>query len=114
MVYKIIATGSTGNAVLIFDSILVDVGVPYSLIKEYIYDLQIITWSHKHYDHFNLSTIKKIVEMRPTLRIAVVEHEYERALQTGCKNIDVLEILFNMDIVLLFLLALGHNLISME
>ena len=89
--YKIISSGSHGNSVLIFDRILVDVGVPYSLIKPYIKQIQIITWSHAHSDHFNKQTIKKILFERPGIRVAICQHEYERALECGARNIDILE-----------------------
>ena len=89
-VCNILATGSEGNCVMLFNSILVDVGVPFSLIEPFAKELKLITWSHQHKDHFNLSTIRRLIKLRPTLRIAICEHEYERAVQTGCKNIDVL------------------------
>ena len=89
--YKIIATGSKGNSVLIFGSILVDVGVPFKMIKDIVYDLKLITWSHCHGDHFNPATIKKIISMRPTIRVAVCQHEAQRAISCGAKNIDILE-----------------------
>lgn len=89
--YKIIKSGSSGNCVMLFGSILVDVGVPFSDIKHIVNDLQLITWSHLHGDHFNEATIDRIVWERPTLRVAVCEHEYERAVKCGAKNIDVLK-----------------------
>jgi L-ascorbate metabolism protein UlaG (beta-lactamase superfamily) len=89
--YKIINSSSRGNSVVIFDSILVDVGVPFNRIKNIVNDLKLITWSHCHFDHFNKSTISKIISMRPTIRVAVCEHERERAISCGAKNIDILK-----------------------
>jgi Cft2 family RNA processing exonuclease len=89
--YKIIATGSKGNCVMLFDSILVDVGVPFSAIKDVYKQIKLITWSHLHADHFNKKTIAKLISLRPTLRVAVCEHEYQRAVDCGSKNIDILE-----------------------
>ena len=41
MKYNIISTGSKGNAVIIGD-VLIDIGVPYSKLHEYLYDIKII------------------------------------------------------------------------
>lgn len=90
-IYNIIATGSTGNCVFLFDRILVDIGVPFSRIKDIYKNVQLLTWSHKHSDHLNKETVKRLVFERPSLRIAICEHEYERAVESGCKNIDVLK-----------------------
>lgn len=87
--YNVIATGSTGNAVLYHNSILLDCGVPFSKIESYLYDLNLILLTHIHGDHFNLATIKKLQFERPSLRIGcgswMVEH------LGGLKNIDVYE-----------------------
>lgn len=89
--YKIIASGSSGNCVVVFNKILIDIGVPFSKIKDIYKDIQLITWGHKHTDHYNESTIKKIIFEKPSVRVAVCQHEYERALICGARNIDILE-----------------------
>lgn len=89
--YRIISTGSTGNCVFLFNRILIDIGVPFSRVKDVYKSVQLLTWSHRHSDHYNKDTIKRIVFERPSLRIAICEHEYERAVESGCKNIDVLK-----------------------
>jgi ribonuclease BN (tRNA processing enzyme) len=87
--YKVIATGSTGNSVLYHGSILVDCGVPFSKIEPHLYDINLLLLTHIHGDHFNLATIKKLQFERPSLRIGcgswMVEH------MEGLKNIDVYE-----------------------
>ena len=88
---NVIASGSKGNCVVLFDSILVDIGVAYKLIKPYTMQIKIVTWSHKHSDHLNKSTLKKILFERPSIRVAVCEHEYNNAVECGAKNIDILE-----------------------
>lgn len=89
MFYNLLASGSKGNAVLYHNSILVDCGVPFSVIKPYLYDIQIVLLTHIHSDHFNKSTLLRLCKERPTLRIAcgpwMVEH------LEGIKNIDVVE-----------------------
>ena len=71
--YKVIASGSKGNAILYNNSILVDCGIPFSMLKPYLYDIQLVLLTHKHGDHFNESTLNKLVYERPTLRIGCCE-----------------------------------------
>ena len=68
MKYNIISTGSKGNAVIIGD-VLIDIGVPYSKLHEYLYDIKIIFITHKHSDHLNLTTFKKIKKNFPHIKI---------------------------------------------
>lgn len=66
--FKIISTGSQGNAVVIHKVILIDCGVPFKALKEYYKNLRLVLLTHIHSDHFNKTTIKKLAEERPTLR----------------------------------------------
>lgn len=66
--YKVIATGSTGNAVL-YGSILVDIGVSYKKIEEYKNNIQIVLLTHEHCDHINTETLKRLCFERPSLRV---------------------------------------------
>jgi phosphoribosyl 1,2-cyclic phosphodiesterase len=88
--YKILSTGSEGNAVIYFDTVMVDCGIAFALIKNYIKDIQLILLSHEHCDHFNLSTLKKIQFERPCIRIGCGEFMTEKL--SGIRNIDVMEI----------------------
>ena len=88
--YKVIATGSTGNAVLYFGSILVDCGVPYSKLKPYINDIQLVLLTHEHGDHFIRSTVERLTESRPTLRIGC--GPWMKDLVKGIKNVDFYQI----------------------
>lgn len=87
--HHIIATGSTGNAVIYFDTILVDCGVTYASLKPFVNDLQIVLISHAHSDHFNQATLKKLQFERPSLRIASGEHMIEHL--NGFRNVDILK-----------------------
>jgi len=87
--HNVLASGSLGNCVIYHESIVVDMGVPYSKIEPYIKSLQIVLLSHEHGDHINLSTIKRLAFERPALRFACGDflvHKIE-----GIKNIDILE-----------------------
>lgn len=87
--YNVISSGSKGNCVIYHNSIAVDMGIPYSMIKEYQNSLQIVLLTHIHGDHFNTSTIKKLAFERPTLRFACGSFLTEKL--EGIKNVDVLE-----------------------
>ena len=68
MEYRIISTGSKGNAVILNDEILIDCGVPYKAIKPYVKGLKLVLFTHIHSDHFKPETIRKLASERPTLR----------------------------------------------
>jgi ribonuclease BN (tRNA processing enzyme) len=68
MEYRIISTGSKGNAVILNDEILIDCGVPYKSIKPYVKGLKLVLLTHIHSDHFKPETIRKLANERPTLR----------------------------------------------
>lgn len=87
--YNIISTGSTGNAIIYFDTILVDCGVPFSLIKPYIDKIQIVLLTHQHSDHINMSTIKKIQLNRPSVRFGCGAFLFD--MLPGIRNVDVYE-----------------------
>lgn len=71
--YKVIESGSMGNAVLYFGCILVDCGVPFASIEPYLNDIQIVLLTHEHGDHFNPATVKRLADNRPTLRLGCGE-----------------------------------------
>jgi len=87
--YEIISSGSKGNAVLYFDSVLVDCGIPYSLLIPYIGKIKIVLLTHSHLDHFNISTIKRLSFERPALRFGCGKFMLEYLI--GVRNVDVYE-----------------------
>lgn len=87
---EIISSGSKGNAVLYGCRILVSCGVPFSLLKPYYKSIQLVLLDHNHFDHFNISTIKKLAELRPSIRFGCCEWMVEYL--KGIKNVDVYEI----------------------
>ena len=68
MIYNIIATGSTGNAVIVNDEILIDCGVAYKEIKPFQKKLRLVLLTHEHSDHFKPGTIRALAHARPSLR----------------------------------------------
>ena len=94
MNYKIISTGSQGNAIVLNKIILLDCGVPFKALKEVYKDLRIVLLTHIHGDHFNKTTIRKLAAERPTLRFACCKWLTSELLECGVSihNIDSLEI----------------------
>lgn len=94
MNYNVLATGSTGNATIIENEILLDCGVSFAKLKDYYKSLKLVFISHIHNDHFNKRTVRKLAKERPTLRFAVGPFLVNELLQCGVakKNIDILQI----------------------
>jgi L-ascorbate metabolism protein UlaG (beta-lactamase superfamily) len=88
--YQVIASGSTGNAVIYMDSILVDCGVPFSKIEPFMNQLQIVLLTHIHGDHFNLATIQRLAFERPGLRFGCCE--WLGSYMKDIRNVDYFEI----------------------
>ena len=90
--YQIIATGSKGNAVVINKILLIDCGVPYKALLQYVTGLKVVLLTHKHSDHFNKTTIKKLIRERPTLRFGCGRWLVPLLVDAGvpAKNIDIL------------------------
>ena len=93
MICDVIATGSTGNAVLLNGEILLDCGVPYKRIADHVKNLRLVLLTHRHGDHFNPSTVARLHRERPTLRFGccawMVPHLLHAGVAVRC--IDVYE-----------------------
>lgn len=48
MNYEVLATGSTGNCVILNGSIAIDIGVPYKTVKPYAKGLRLVLLTHVH------------------------------------------------------------------
>lgn len=81
MTYKIISTGSKGNAVVINDQILIDCGVPYKSLKPYVKGFKLVLLTHIHSDHFNPHSVAALHRERPTLRFGCCEWMVQHLLK---------------------------------
>lgn len=90
--YEIIGTGSTGNAVILNNSILIDCGVPYKALEPYVRQIKLVLLTHIHGDHFCRSTIRRLAAERPSLRFASGEWLLVDLVDAGVstRNIDIL------------------------
>lgn len=66
--YKVIATGSKGNAVRI-ENIMIDCGIAFKRMKEELYKCDTLLITHCHSDHVKENTLKQIRKEFPRVRI---------------------------------------------
>lgn len=66
--YKILSSGSIGNAVRI-RNIMIDCGIPFSKMKEELYKCQYLLITHDHMDHVHPPTLARIVKEFPNIEI---------------------------------------------
>ena len=94
MNFNVISTGSSGNAVVINDDILIDCGVPFKVLQSVKQDIKLVLLTHIHADHFKVSTIRSLHKERPTLRFACCEWLVHHLLYAGVDKrcIDVLSL----------------------
>lgn len=111
--YTVIGTGSTGNAVLLNNRILVDCGVPYRDIAPHTRQIQLVLLTHCHGDHFNPATVRRLAAERPSLRFAGGAWLLREMVDAGIskRNIDVLECgkMYNYGIASIIPVRLNHN-----
>ena len=89
--FEVLATGSTGNAVVIDGQILMDCGVPYKLVKPVAKALRLVLLTHWHGDHFRKSTLHALAADRPALRFGCCRWLVRPLVEAGVKpaNIDL-------------------------
>lgn len=111
--HNIIATGSDGNAVIIEDLVLIDCGVPFKILKEYVPKLKLVLLTHEHSDHFNKSTIRKLAQERPTLRFGCGQWLVNDVLACGVNpsNVDILtaNVMYGYGICNIIPVPMVHN-----
>ena len=93
MNYKIIESGSYGNATIVEDMILIDCGVSFKKLRDCYKNLKLVLLTHIHSDHFNKTTIKRLAQERPTLRFGCRDWLVHDLVMCGVdrKNIDIFD-----------------------
>lgn len=66
--YKILSSGSVGNAVRI-RNIMIDCGIAFNKMKEELYKCQYLLITHDHQDHVKPPVLNQIVTMFPNIEI---------------------------------------------
>ncbi len=91
MTYDILATGSSGNAVVINGEILIDCGIPMKKLREsgYIKSLKLVLLTHVHGDHFNPATVRALHQERPALRWGCCEWMVPNLIVCGVEPRDI-------------------------
>ena len=59
---KILATGSSGNCVLLENKILIDAGITFKLFKSFNVTPEVLFITHKHSDHMQLPLVRKLLK----------------------------------------------------
>ena len=90
--YEVIASGSTGNCVIINDSVMIDCGVPYKLVESKLKQVKLVLLTHVHSDHFKPSTLRRMALEKPLLRFGCGSWMVKPLVQSGIakSQIDVL------------------------
>lgn len=87
--YKIIATGSSGNAVRI-ENMMFDCGIPYKDMKEELYKVDSLFITHSHSDHVKPATLKSIQKDFPRITVyanANVAYQFDVDVVVGTAKI---------------------------
>jgi L-ascorbate metabolism protein UlaG (beta-lactamase superfamily) len=89
MTYNIIATGSTGNAVLINGSILIDCGVSWKKLEPYARQIRLVLLTHEHGDHFKASTVRALHRERPSVRFVCCDWMVKPLVEAGVSKMAI-------------------------
>lgn len=89
-IYRVIRTGDF-NGYLVFNRVLIDVGIPFSAIKDHVYNLDMVLLTHSHGDHLNLTTLKRIQDEVPFLPVYAGVHLEKTLVDAGIKNINIIK-----------------------
>lgn len=93
MKYEIIGSSSKGNCLIFNDYLMIDCGVTYAKLKDWIKNVKIILLTHIHSDHYLKSTIKKIAYNHPNIKFVCGEWLVDNLVKDGVskKNIYVVD-----------------------
>ena len=87
MKYNIIGSSSKGNCIIVEDFLMLDCGLSYSKIREYLKNIKLIFISHKHHDHLNMACIKQLTYSYPTIKFVTGSKDVvEKLVKCGARK----------------------------
>lgn len=89
--YKIIESGSGGNAIIYHNEILVDLGVAYKTISPFLDTIKYLLLTHRHGDHYNISAILRLAANYPDIVIIGNSDVIGDLEEYGLENIFVID-----------------------
>lgn len=89
--YKIISSGSDGNAVIYQDKVMVDCGVSFRSLAGHYLRLRVVLLTHEHGDHFNSTTIRKLGINNPNVIFAAPEYLISK-LKTVVRQSQIMQV----------------------
>lgn len=89
--YNLIESGSSGNAIIYHDEILVDLGVAYKTISPFLDTIKYLLLTHRHGDHYNISAIIRLATNYPDI-VIIGNHDVITDLEEyGIENTYVID-----------------------
>lgn len=89
--YNILSSSSSGLSIIYNKNVLVDIGVPFVKIKDYVDDIRIVLISHKHTDHLNIRTLQRLQKENENVIVACGEWLEGLLTYHDIKNIKILD-----------------------
>lgn len=87
MHYEILGSGSDGNAIIVEKILLLDCGISYTKLRQYLKHIKLVFISHCHKDHLLPSTISKIAYNHPTIKFVVGSEDLvKRLVECGIRT----------------------------
>lgn len=114
MKYNIIQSGSDGNAIVINDFFLLDCGISYRSLKQYLKNIKLIFVSHCHLDHLNKTCVKQIAYNKPNIKFIVGSTDLiDELIKCGVKSSNIYALIsskwYDLGIIKIKLEKVNHD-----
>ena len=84
--YTVVSSGSKHGNCVIIDNVMIDIGVSFKKIYEYLYDIKYLLITHIHHDHLNVATLKQLINLFPNI---IIISNYEMYQKVKGENIKI-------------------------
>lgn len=88
----IVASSSRGNCIIIDKKIMVDIGVGIGKVENKLNDLEAILLTHEHKDHINIKTLKKVILLKPNVKVLTPYYMLDLLLKNGIGTNNIVSI----------------------